>query len=127
MKIILLLLPLFLIGEEFITNEEYGKMLYENPRGIGCVKCHKKSGEGGVIATYLDDSGKEHNLTAPDIRKIDFAYFFQRVVLSKKFINGKFKAINYSVMPKYNYLTKEEVLSIYNYLQELSRRRKENE
>ena len=26
--------------EWFITNLEYGKMLYNNPRGISCAKCH---------------------------------------------------------------------------------------
>ena len=32
--------------------ENYGKNLYENPRGIACNKCHGNKGEGGVIAHY---------------------------------------------------------------------------
>ncbi|MBL0722011.1 MAG: hypothetical protein JJV88_05470 [Sulfurovum sp.] len=35
------LLPLYLIGEsDFITDLEYGEMLYNNPRGVSCASCH---------------------------------------------------------------------------------------
>ena len=36
----------------FITPLEYASQLYKNPRGIGCIKCHNKNGEGKVIANY---------------------------------------------------------------------------
>jgi argininosuccinate synthase len=38
--------------ESFISNLEYGQMLYKNPRGIGCIKCHGDNGKGKLIATY---------------------------------------------------------------------------
>jgi len=50
MKIIFLILPIFLLADEsFISNLEYGEMLYKNPRGIGCIKCHGKNGKGKII------------------------------------------------------------------------------
>ena len=39
-------------ASDFITKNEYAKMLYQNPRGIGCDKCHGSGGEGSVIAKY---------------------------------------------------------------------------
>ena len=43
-----------LLSESFITDVEYGKMLYQNPRGIGCDKCHGKKGGGLLIASYKE-------------------------------------------------------------------------
>ena len=33
---------LLAFSKDFITDIEYGKMLYKNPRGVGCNKCHAK-------------------------------------------------------------------------------------
>jgi len=120
MRIILLLLPLFLIAEEFITNEEYGKMLYENPRGIGCIKCHNKNGKGKVIANYyiIDKDNKKikKQIIAPKINSLTLEKFYLRVKEGKVLKNGKYRKINYGVMPKYNYLTRSEIEAIYFYL-----------
>jgi len=43
----------------FITNLEYGKMLYNNPRGISCAKCHGRKGEGKIITSYINYKGKK--------------------------------------------------------------------
>ncbi len=40
------------VDNSFITKFEYGAMLYENPRGVGCVKCHAKGDKAVVIAKY---------------------------------------------------------------------------
>ena len=34
------------INNSFITKYEYGKMLYNNPRGIGCNNCHGDDARG---------------------------------------------------------------------------------
>lgn len=89
--------------ESFITQFEYGKMLYENPRGIGCVRCHGQYGEGDKIANYTH---KNHvtSLYAPRINNLDFTTFKKALQSGKR------------VMPKY-YLTTEEIEAIYQYLQ----------
>jgi mono/diheme cytochrome c family protein len=117
MKLILLILPIFLFSESFISNLEYGKMLYNNPRGISCAKCHGENGKGRIIATYIDDkTGNKEKLIAPNITNISYEIFYNRVKNSKILKKGKFKTLNYSAMPKYNYLVDEEIKSIYNYL-----------
>jgi mono/diheme cytochrome c family protein len=88
----------------FITKGEYGKLLYQNPRGIGCHLCHGSKGEGMFIASYKH-KGKTINVSAPDIRNLDFKAF-------KKAMNtDKLK----SVMPKY-FLTDDEIDSIYFFI-----------
>jgi len=111
-----LFLPLFLMGEDFITNLEYGEMLYNNPRGIGCIKCHNKDAKGSVIAVYFDDEHNEKKLIAPNIKNVSYETFYHRVKKSEILKNGKYKTINYSAMPKYEYLLDDEIKSIYNYI-----------
>ncbi|MDD6055043.1 MAG: cytochrome c [Helicobacter sp.] len=91
-------------NDSFITALEYGKMLYENPRGIGCVECHGFYGEGGNIANYTHKR-KNRILIAPQINSLDFKSFKNALQKGKK------------VMPKY-YLTNEEIEAIYQYLAE---------
>jgi len=117
MKYIFIFFPLFLMAESFISNFEYGQMLYKNPRGIGCIKCHGDNGKGKLIATYVNDkTGEVEKIVAPDITKVSYKIFYNRIKYSKVLKKGKFKALNYSVMPKYNYLVDDEIKSIYNYL-----------
>ena len=47
-----LLFATFAFCSEFITKSEYAKMLYQNPRGIGCHKCHGDKGEGALMVKY---------------------------------------------------------------------------
>jgi len=118
------------IGEtetSFITKEEYGKALYENPRGIGCHKCHGDDAKGSFIASYKHKKKKEkekksYTISAPDIRSIDFK-LFKKVInylplskVDKKVLNRKKNHI--SIMPKY-FLTDSELKSIYFYLKGL--------
>jgi len=116
-KIIFLFLPLFLLSEDFISNLEYGAMLYKNPRGIGCIKCHAKNAKGKVIATYIEDkTGKTKAIIAPNIKKVSYKVFYNRLKYSKVLKKGKFRVINYSVMPKYDYLVDSEIKAIYRYI-----------
>ena len=108
MKILLLLLPLFVLAENnatesFITDYEYGEMLYNNPRGVSCSECHGSSGEGKTIAHYQDIHGKQE-IKGDDIRESTLQEMIRSVSTYHK------------VMPHY-YLTDEEVKAIYDYLQ----------
>lgn len=91
---------------EFIDDLEYGKRLYENPRGIGCQKCHGQKGEGSEIANYRH-KGQRKVLLAPKIRDLSMEQFFA------KFKNSKIK--NKDVMPTYH-LTDKELNAIFRYL-----------
>ncbi|QOG13313.1 cytochrome c [Arcobacter sp. FWKO B] len=93
----------------FITKYEYGQMLYENPRGIGCIKCHGKNGRGEIIASYKDrkdDKLITKTIIAPDITKISLNDF-------KNVLNVK--RSESLVMPTY-FLTDEEIESIHYYI-----------
>ena len=99
---------LLLAQEDFISDFEYGQMLYENPRGISCAACHAKNGEGKKIVSYQEDN-KTIVIKGADIRS--------RTLDEIEIIVAR----NHPVMPKY-YLTHEEVEAIYNYLQEMNER-----
>ncbi len=116
-----------IIGEmetSFITKAEYGKALYENPRGIGCHKCHGKNAEGKFIASYAHIPKKSNDklaytISAPNIKNIDFQLFKKTInnlplsKLDKQRLNREKNHI--SIMPKY-FLTDEELLSIHYYI-----------
>ncbi len=118
MRLILIFTPLFLLAKTdwFITKLEYGKMLYNNPRGISCAKCHGEKAEGKIIAKYYILKNKHKILKilkTPDITNISFEKF-QKKLFHK----------NLSVMPKYDYLTNKEISAIYLYIQSISRNKK---
>ncbi len=98
-------------SDTFLTNDEYAKLLYQNPRGIGCDKCHGPYGEGKVIATYRE-KGVIKALRAPRINNISAKRFYE--ALRK---GGK-------LMPEY-YLTDKEKAFLYLYLSKASKQ-KEN-
>lgn len=100
--IALLVIFSFASAEDFITQTEYAKMLYSNPRGIGCIDCHGAKGEGGILATYTD-KGKKKSLKAPAINNLSLAQFKRGVLRSSP------------VMPSY-FLTDEEIESLYYYV-----------
>lgn len=104
MRFFLLFCMLFLslFAEDFITKMEYAKMLYSNPRGIGCNLCHGEKGEGSVIAKYKS-KGQIKELKAPSITNLD----------KKRFEKALSKSD--SVMPRY-YLTKNEIEILYFYV-----------
>ncbi|MDR2342562.1 MAG: cytochrome c [Campylobacteraceae bacterium] len=87
---------------DFIKKGDYAKLLYSNPRGIGCNKCHGENGKGNDIALYIQ-KGKQKVLSAPAINNTSKAQFFTALKNPK------------SVMPKYS-LTLEEFESLYEYV-----------
>jgi mono/diheme cytochrome c family protein len=105
-KKIFILLPLTIFaGEWFITNKEYGKMLYNNPRGISCAKCHGTKAQGKVIVKYKKD-GKTVKIIAPNIQNVTYEQLKKRLLHYKKL----------SIMPKYDYLTKQEIEALFLYI-----------
>ena len=116
---ILIFLSIFLsaiFGENFITEAEYGELLYKNPRGIGCNKCHGAKGEGSLIAKYGEfnkTSGEYYDteLVAPPINKLSLQEFADGVTNSK------------GVMPSY-FLTKDEIIIIYKFIKDLNKEKK---
>jgi mono/diheme cytochrome c family protein len=103
MKYLWYLLPFLLHAEEsFMSHYEYGQMLYNNPRGVSCAKCHGVKGEGKKIVSYRDKKGT-HTIKGSDIRHEDLKTL--RDTLRK----------NHKIMPRY-YLTDEEVEAIHDYI-----------
>ncbi len=134
-KILLLSISILLAAEDnfdnsFITQYEYGKMLYENPRGISCVKCHGSKAKGKVISTFKHiQSEKEYEcaIRSSDITNISYELF--QATLDPKLEKPKKKFTKEEVCEKLTYgnsmptyfLTKEELNSIYHYLTNLDK------
>ncbi|EIF07386.1 Putative periplasmic protein [Campylobacter concisus UNSWCD] len=105
---LILLFCVAIFGADFITKTEYAKMLYLNPRGIGCDKCHGAKGEGSLISKYKHFDKKanktvDDELRAPKINNIDFESFKAALTKPK------------GVMPSY-FLTDEETTILYEYI-----------
>ena len=99
--------------ESFLSSVEYGRMLYKNPRGISCTKCHGEKGKGGQkIAKYYDKQKNPKILKGVDIRSYSFEDL-QASFKNQYRENNRRKA--HKIMPIY-YLTDEEVQAIYDYL-----------
>ena len=117
------------INNSFITKYEYGKMLYNNPRGIGCNSCHGNDARGRKMVDFKQETRDKKiyncSLVVPDIKDIDYQTFSKKIN-SKKNPNVKFekeqvceKLIYYSnVMPTY-FLVEDEIDAIYYYIQNL--------
>ncbi len=99
------------IDNSFITKFEYGAMLYKNPRGIGCNKCHSLGNKKILISKYKDKKNITHSLLAPPINKVSFKTF------KKKLKASRFESL---VMPTY-FLTNDEMESIYYYITNLNK------
>lgn len=102
------------LASDFITKSEYAKKLYSNPRGIGCDKCHGKSGEGIVISRYKEKNKKakeleKKELVSPRINNVDFNKFTKALKEPK------------SIMPRY-FLTEEEIKILYEYVINLNKK-----
>jgi len=89
-------------AEDFITKMEYAKMLYSNPRGIGCNKCHGEKGEGSIISEYTH-KGKKVVIKAPNITAVSKETFFKALTTPHK------------IMPTY-FLTFQEMESLHYYV-----------
>jgi len=88
---------------DFISDDEYAEMLYKNPRGIGCDKCHGVHGEGMVLSSYVDKAGNTINISAPRIDNIPMKQFSKSFETKSK------------LMPVY-FLTSDEKAYLYYYL-----------
>jgi len=144
-KTILILLPFILFGatdfsfnmlglkqnsdNSFITKKEYGKMLYNNPRGISCKECHGSDAKGKIISKFKHIKNKKiyecvvktYDIT--NISKKDFNYRLnpknkqKRIKFTKNQICDKL--IYGHIMPKY-FLTDDELSSLYFYIKNTS-------
>lgn len=94
----------FVNADSFINSYEYGEMLYKNPRGIGCDKCHGKYGEGMDLGSYQKNN-KIIKIIAPKISKSSFVDIKNSLKQNRK----------RSVMPEY-FLTDSEVEALLYYL-----------
>jgi len=103
-----MLLTLGMASEDFITDFEYGQMLYRDPRGASCAACHGETGSGALIGEYTDKRGRIVRLNGPDIRNASLQKIRESVHK------------NAGVMPRY-FLTEEEIQTIHAYLQQVNR------
>lgn len=105
-KISLISLPIFLFANsDFLSKDEYQLSLYQNPRGIGCDKCHGIDGSKQLFATYKED-GKTIQIIIPSIQNVSHEKLFKKL---------KNKSSIKSIMPNY-YLTNSEIKNLYLYL-----------
>ncbi len=120
------------VNNSFITKSEYGKMLYTNPRGIGCNSCHGNKADGKKIVTFKHTYKKKVyncSLEIPSILTTDYQVFFNKIN-RKKNIKKKFekdevcKKLVYkaNIMPTY-FLVEEEINAIYSYVNTLKKDR----
>nr|WP_258238929.1 cytochrome C oxidase subunit III [Arcobacter sp. CECT 8985] len=93
----------------FITKYEYGAMLYKNPRGIGCNKCHGNGKNEIILAKYRNKKGELKYIKVPPISKVSFEDF------KAKLKSDKTESL---IMPTY-FLTDNELDSLYFYIQKL--------
>jgi len=125
-RYLLLLLPILIFAQNkddsFLSEIEYGKMLYNNPRGVPCSKCHGKNGQGGQkIAKYYDKYGNPKLLKGISILKYSFKEL--KASLNNNFKDKNNRHIKHKIMPMY-YLTDQEVKAIYQYLQSIKDKKK---
>lgn len=137
-KLLFIIIPIFLFASgldissllvnskdetSFITTKEYGEMLYNNPRGISCKKCHGKNGKGKFIAKFIHRyKGVKYicEIKTKDIRDLSFQEFKDKLTNKTKKIKLKkddicLKLTYGNSMPKY-FLTNEELNTLYFYI-----------
>ncbi len=88
--------------EQFMTEQEYGSYLYQDPRGISCKRCHGEYGRGQHLITYVN-RGKTIEINAPDITQLDIQSFTAALHKTN------------TIMPKYH-LTDSEIHAIHKYI-----------
>ncbi len=101
-------------AEDFISEFEYGQMLYNDPRGVSCSACHGKLGKGEFIASYKDKNGSNVEFYGADIRGLGLKKFKKAVEKGGK------------IMPGY-YLTDKEIEAIYKYIVKVNKLEKNSE
>ena len=100
-------------NESFLSLLEYGEMLYNNPRGISCTKCHGATGKGGKkIAKYYDKHKNIKLLKSTNITN----YSLKDLKASlKNQYRKEGRRQRHKIMPMY-YMTEQEILAIFTYL-----------
>lgn len=93
--------------DSFITKDEYAQMLYKNPRGIGCDKCHGANGEGLVLSSYVNEAGEHIAIKAPRIDNISMKQFYKSFDTKSKLMPVYFLTDNEKAYLFY-YLTKNK-------------------
>lgn len=107
LKNLLIMFCIYLNADsDFLSKDEYQLSLYQNPRGIGCDKCHGIDGEEQIFAKYIKD-GKTIEIIIPNIQNITYNVL-ENVLRKKTSVKN--------IMPSYYYLTNEEIKSLYLYL-----------
>jgi len=101
-------------SESFLSSVEYGRMLYQQPRGISCAQCHGEAGKGGQkIVKYYDKKRNPKLLRGVNITN----YSLEELQAS---LNNEYRENNktkrHKIMPMY-YLNHEETQAIFDYLQ----------
>jgi len=119
------------VDNSFITKFEYGEMLYNNPRGIGCNTCHGSNAKGKKIVSFDHIYNKKKYkciLRVPNIKNIEYDVFFKKINVKrnpkKKFEKEQVceKLIYRSnIMPTY-FLVEEEIDAIYYYIKNLKKK-----
>lgn len=92
-------------------------MLYNNPRGVGCILCHKQGNKKVVIAKYKEIDRKTKKLmnkeiVAPAINNVNLDVFIKKLRADKS---------ESKIMPTY-FLTSEELTSLYFYITNVNKR-----
>jgi len=95
------------VAEDFITDFEYGQMLYQDPHGASCAACHGETGGGEMIGEYTDRQGRIVALNGPDIRHATLQQIRTSIHTGK------------GVMPRY-FLTDKEIRTIHAYLHQVN-------
>jgi len=119
------------VNNSFITKFEYGEMLYNNPRGIGCNTCHGDNAKGKEIVSFKHVYNKKKYdcvLTVPSIKNIEYDMFYKKVN-AKKNPKKKFSkeevceklVYKSNIMPTY-FLVDEEIDAIYYYVKNLKKK-----
>ena len=114
--LILFIFSLSFAKEWFITQYEYGKMLYTNPRGISCAKCHGEKAEGKIITTFYSNRREGFvTIEAPNIQQVELETL--KKALFHSFSKKERKKVQFlNIMPKYDYLTEKEIEALYLFL-----------
>ena len=100
-------------NNNFLTEYEYSMMLYIEPRGLSCIKCHGLTGKKTDNIRYYRYSPKSVRFKRKEVRinpiyKLNFKDF-RKGVISRR---NRF-------MPTYK-LSHSEIKSIYFYLQKVN-------
>jgi len=107
-------------SESFLSSVEYGRMLYQQPRGISCAQCHGEAGKGGQkIVKYYDKKRNPKLLRGVNITNYSLKDL-------KASLNNEYRENNqtkrHKIMPMY-YLNREETQAIFDYLQYSNRQK----